>query len=262
MPGWNDLREELDRWRSAGKTATFWWRDDDAERPTPALDRLIDLQIRMQVPLCLAVIPAEADPALARLCEETDGVQIVQHGYAHRNHAGGGGKKTELIGNVEDRLRELAKGLAGLETLFGARLEKVLVPPWNRIDEALLPRLPAVGFSGLSTYGPRPGSEAAPGLRQTNTHCDPVDWRKDRGFVGPDEALRQVCDHLALRRRGVCDGAEPTGLLTHHLAMDTETWRFVEEFMTTVSAHSAARWLSCRQAMFGSGTNSLAAAAR
>ncbi len=260
MPGWNDLREELDRWQSAGSTATFWWRDDDAERPCAALDRLIDLHLRVDVPLCLAVIPAAADPALVQRCGGLDGVQIVQHGYTHRNHAAAGIKKTELIGSVDDRLRELANGLTGLGALFGPRFEKVLVPPWNRIDAALLPHLAKIGFDGLSTHGPRPGNEAAPGLRQTNTHCDPVNWREGREFVGLDDALRQVCDHVGSRRRGVVDTAEPTGLLTHHLAMDTETWLFVEQFMSTVSAHPAARWLSCRQALFGVGGNPTSAA--
>lgn len=261
MADWSDLREELDRWQGAGSAATFWWRDDDAEQPSAALDRLFDLQTRTNVPLCLAVVPAEVSPALARQCERGDGVQVVQHGYAHRNNAAAGVKKTELVGSVDDRLRELADGLAGLEALFGPRLEKVLVPPWNRIDAALLPHLAEIGFGGLSTYGPRPGREAAPGLRQTNAHCDPVNWRDGRGFVGLDEAVRQICEHLALRRQGVVDAAEPTGLLTHHLVMDTETWRFVEQFMATVSAHPAAQWLSSRQALFGAGGVNLHAAA-
>ena len=44
MTGWADLDAELDRWKAAGRAATLWWRDDDATRPTPALDRLLALQ--------------------------------------------------------------------------------------------------------------------------------------------------------------------------------------------------------------------------
>src|SRR5216684_8019215 len=60
---WLDLERELDAWRAAGRSATLWWRDDDAVRPTPALDRL--LAIAAGVPLALAVIPGPTGAPLA-----------------------------------------------------------------------------------------------------------------------------------------------------------------------------------------------------
>jgi hypothetical protein len=37
---WATLQRELDRWAESGKTATFWWRDDDAVEETPQLQTL------------------------------------------------------------------------------------------------------------------------------------------------------------------------------------------------------------------------------
>ena len=62
---WPGLSAELDAWAAAGRTATFWWRDDDATAPTPELGRLLRLAGAHGAPLALAVIPAEAGPALA-----------------------------------------------------------------------------------------------------------------------------------------------------------------------------------------------------
>ena len=66
MTGWDSLQAELDLWRARNRQATIWWRDDDAVRPGPALDRLLDLASRHDAPLALAVIPAAAETALAR----------------------------------------------------------------------------------------------------------------------------------------------------------------------------------------------------
>ena len=41
--GWAVLEAELDLWQAAGRTASFWWRDDDAVAATPALSRLLAL---------------------------------------------------------------------------------------------------------------------------------------------------------------------------------------------------------------------------
>ena len=115
--------------------------------------------------------------------------------------------------------------------------------PENRIAPPVVSRLPAAGFIGLSTYGPRPGRLAAPGLPQVNTHVDIVDWRGSRGFVGEGAALGQLVRHLAARRGAAVDGQEPTGLLTHHLAHDEGCWTFLSELARRLAQHRAAVWL-------------------
>ena len=89
MTDWDKLQQELDRWPE-GK-ATFWWRDDDATAPSPALSRLMALGPQ---PLAIAVIPARVDSALPGMLNETR-IDVLQHGYAHVNHEPDGGKKAE-----------------------------------------------------------------------------------------------------------------------------------------------------------------------
>ena len=58
MLGWRRLHVELDRWRRAGHRPRLWWRDDDACRISPELQRLAALAHKAGVPVCLGVIPA------------------------------------------------------------------------------------------------------------------------------------------------------------------------------------------------------------
>ena len=62
---WTPLRQELALWRSQGLELPFWWRDDDAVEPTPALAQLADLSRAVAVPVHLAVVPKFATEALA-----------------------------------------------------------------------------------------------------------------------------------------------------------------------------------------------------
>ena len=57
---WEALTRELDLWEEDGRTATFWWRDDDAADHTDALNELLLLRTALGVPLALAV--AEPHP--------------------------------------------------------------------------------------------------------------------------------------------------------------------------------------------------------
>src|SRR5690606_37909844 len=134
---WQALGAELAAWQEAGRVAGIWWRDDDAVAPGAALDRLLDLATRHQAGLALAVIPAQAEPALARrLAEHPARTAVLQHGYAHTDHAPDGAKKCELVAPATRPaiLEELARGRDRLGALFGDRLLPVMVPPWNRID--------------------------------------------------------------------------------------------------------------------------------
>jgi hypothetical protein len=249
---WAALRAELDRWAMAGRTATLWWRDDDACTATPALGRLLAIAGAHRVPVTLAVIPARAEPALIRAIDACDAATVVQHGYAHANHAAAGERNQELGEHrpVASCLDELGRGRARLAAMAGARFLPVLVPPWNRIASAVTAALPAGGFAGLSTFGPRPRPFVAAGLVQCNTHVDVVAWRRGRQFVGDAAALERLTDHLAARRAGRVDGDEPTGLLTHHLVADPATWLFVESLLMRTQRHPAAEWLGA-DALFG-----------
>lgn len=244
-PGFEALGRELDLWSEAGRVALFWWRDDDAVAPGPALARLSELTARHAVPLALAVIPARLDAELGHWLQSRPLVSVLQHGYAHANHAAEGQRSVELGGTRrrEQIRRDLQRGYAILERTFGARFVPVLVPPWNRIDPELLPSLPALGFRGLSTMRVRKAAQPVAGLTVVNAHLDPIHWRHDRGFVGSYPALAVLIQHLVARRTGYRDRAEPTGVLTHHLVQNEAVWRFSEHLLQFVSEHPAAQWI-------------------
>jgi len=241
---WEDLDRELDAWHELGRPATFWWRDDDAVADNPRLKRL--LALARGVPIALAVVPAAAEPAVAARLIETPSASVIQHGWCHANHAPASEKKAELGAHrpLAAMTAELMTGGQRLRALFGARALPVLAPPWNRITEMLLPRLPALGFAALSTYGPRRALSPAPGLVQINTHIDLIDWRGSRGFVGAEAAVAAIVAHLAKRRLGEVDGAEPTGLLTHHLTHDGAAEDFLGALLDRLCHHDAVRWLA------------------
>jgi hypothetical protein len=223
---WQALDEEAARWQEAGRTAQLWWRDDDAADSGPALDRLLGLHRQTDTPLSLAVVPAHATPALANRLAAEPGVDLLQHGYAHLNHAAPGEKKAELGPHRPAMivLGELGTGWLALERLFGGRALSVMVPPWNRIAPVLVPTLPEIGFSGLSTFGPRRRPRPVRGLLQINTHVDLIDWKSGRSFAGEAAVLGALVAALA-HARTVSD--EPVGLLSHHLAMDGRAWDFL-----------------------------------
>jgi hypothetical protein len=229
VSSWQALQDEIARWRDAGRSAEIWWRDDDAADAGLALDRLLSVQHETQAPLALAVVPATATADLAaRLADEAQ-VDILQHGYAHTNHASADEKKMELGAHRPAMLvlGDLGTGWMALERLFGARALPVLVPPWNRIAPLLVPILPEIGFRGLSTFGPRTRIEPVKGLLQVNTHLDLMDWKGSRGFVGEEAALAALVRALV----GARATGEPVGVLSHHLAMDEGAWDFLRSLM-------------------------------
>jgi hypothetical protein len=239
VTSWSALADELARWQEAGRTPELWWRDDDAADATPALDRLLALQRTHALPLALAVVPARATPALAARLSQAQDTDLLQHGYAHTNHAPAGEKKAELGPERPAMivLGELGTGWLALERW--ANILPVLVPPWNRIAPGLVPALPEIGFRGLSTFGIRSRARPVSGLVQVNTHIDLIDWRTRR-FAGAEAVLGACTQALAASRRGAetnkrtgqeaRGSGEPIGLLSHHLAMDEAAWDFLNSF--------------------------------
>jgi hypothetical protein len=257
VTGWADLDAEIARWQRAGRSVDLWWRDDDAVEATPALERLLAMQQKCNVPLALAVVPARATAGLAeRLAvslARAPGIEVLQHGYAHVNHAAEGDRKIELGAERPAMivLGDLGTGWLALERLFGGRALPVLVPPWNRIAPGLVPALPEIGFVGLSTFGARPRPHPVRGLVQVNTHVDLIDWKGGRGFVGESAALDQLLRAL-MRAREREQGVEPVGILSHHLAMDEPGWDYLKSFWDRICATPGVRTLPAR-GLFASG---------
>ena len=248
MTDWDQLSSALDAATGSGETVRFWWRDDDAGEVSPALDRLLETAERWDLPLALAVVPAWLQPDAQGQIAASGEATVLQHGFAHKNHAKKGTKSIELGGRAADRIaKDLRKGFAILEDAFGAGFIPVLVPPWNRIDDALQPYLKSLGFSGLSVFGKRDGPEVTPGVSLINTHVDPIDWRGTRGFLGEDVMLERLIRQLELD--------EPIGILSHHLVMDEPCWTFLERLFSALTRHPAARVCSASTLFASSGVS-------
>lgn len=243
-PNWSPLDTELRRWSQDGRVLPLWWRDDDAIAPTTALDRLSALADHCDMPVHLAIIPAQVTETLAT--ELPDNCIPLVHGWAHVSHAVAGQKKSEFptSRDLSKRHSDAAAGLSRMRNLFGPRLVPMFVPPWNRIGADLIPELTGLGYTFLSTFTPRPDRDAAPGLTQINTHLDPINWRGDRSVVDPDTLIAQVTRNLEARRALRSDTSEPFGILTHHLVHDNAIWSFTEALINRLLEGPATPWQS------------------
>jgi hypothetical protein len=192
----------------------------------------------------LAVVPAGLEASLSAALESHQSVSVLQHGFAHRNRAPAGAKKSEFPGSRPwaEAAADLAQGRDLLAAAFGARFVPALTPPWNRIDRGHGSRLAELGYRGLTTYLAR--TDAFPGIAQVNTHVDVIDWHGSRGFIGLPAALALLAGHLEAKRMGKADAGEPTGVLTHHLVHDTETWAFLGEMLDWCAKRPNVEWRS------------------
>ena len=246
MNAFGPLLQELDQWNFDGEEATFWWRDDDAQKSSPALIKLADLGQHYGVPIALAIIPMGIDPGLWKLIDDYPDLTVLQHGYRHKNYAPEGEKKQELGDHRSQQivLDELDRGFSLLSAAAQNRMCPVLVPPWNRISPTLFGGLKKIGLKGLSCFGAREIAQAASNLWIVNAHADIVNWRQGKKFSGDRVAVAQLVTHLKNKRLGTADRSEPTGLLTHHLVHDDACWAFLDLLLATLDDHPAATWLS------------------
>ena len=216
----------------------LWWRDDDAGRPSPRLERLLDLARRHRAPLALAVVPEWLEPEVTgRIAGSADAV-VLQHGVAHRDHAAAGERRIELGGTaaVDVLAGPVRAGYGRLRGAFGGQFQEVMVPPWNRISPEVMAALPSWGFHGLSGWAGT-GPQAPLGLRRVDTHLDAILWRDGRRCLD----LAGLTARLAeLIRSGT---TEPLGLLTHHLDTDDAGFEALDRFVGLVQDRPKLRLL-------------------
>ncbi|MEX3314101.1 polysaccharide deacetylase [Sulfitobacter sp. PS-8MA] len=228
---WSPLRAELARHRADGLSLPFWWRDDDATAPTPALHRLLKLSAELDLPVHIAVIPKTASPDLAEIAGATPLMVPIVHGWAHENRAPEGAKRAEFGHPDADAAAKTEAALRHMRQLFGRDMLAMFVPPWNRIDPSVTSGLAAQGYRALSTFTPRKARRCA-GLVQINTHIDPIAWRAGGGLMPPEAIIAKTIMLLQDRRSGRADCTEPLGFLSHHLVQDAAIWDFARGFLS------------------------------
>jgi hypothetical protein len=233
---WQEVQDELTRWHDAGVVAKLWLRDDDATHPSAALARLLGITEHYYTPVTLAIIPALSGGELASFLEHWREPVPAIHGWAHANHAPPNEKKQELGPHRSPSivLGELSQAILRLRSIYGGRLLPLLVPPWNRMDPALLPSLPTLGYAGVSGFRNVPSRGVLPVL---NTHVDLIDWGKR---AGREHAMlrAELADALCSARK--VGGA--VGILGHHLVHDESCWSFLHELFEVTMAHPGCSW--------------------
>nr|WP_246548363.1 glycosyltransferase [Ancylobacter oerskovii] len=247
--GLDRLDAILRRGEAMQRTFRFWWRDDDAVAPSPALDRLLGRAVARNIPVALATIPASTTSELARHVERLDRVDVLVHGWKHGNHASVGEKKAEFGAHrpVSDMATQARQGLERVTDLFGDKAVPVFVPPWNRVTPELVSALPDAGYIALSTYQRRKQHCAVPKLLQINTHLDPIAWRSGGGLVDEAELLDRLVLLMEQELAAEPGMLEPIGLLTHHLVHDGWIERFLDELVYRLLASGVVHFVSIRE---------------
>ena len=215
----------------------FWWRDDDAEKVTPQIERLLTLAGRYSLPLALAVIPKGATADLATRLAAEPNVAVLQHGWRHKRHSPDGEKKMELGDHrpLPEILGELRAGCERLSMLFPAQFLPVLVPPWNRIGAAVTAARASVGLAGLSLFG----RETSGDPHSINTHLDIFAWQPARVPLTRAQAFAILCRELEGRLAG---DNRPIGIMTHHLVHEEANWALLDELFAMLADHPAVSW--------------------
>jgi predicted deacetylase len=211
---------------------TVFFRDDDAGWADDRLFALLDLFERRRVPVDLAAIPLAMTPGLARALVERaarGAVGLHQHGFAHANHEAAG-RKCEFGASRSETAqhRDIASGRRLLEEAFGAYLDPIFTPPWNRCTTttgAVLVRCGVRTISRDASAGPL----GVDGLGECPVR---LDWQAAKKGVRLSRAEWAAAAAAAIRA-----SAGPLGVMFHHAALDGGELGACDAFLAVMAAH-------------------------
>jgi hypothetical protein len=209
------------------------------------LRQLLALAGAVETVVAMAVIPEEASPSLVAALAGAP-CCVWQHGWRHRwesadepapYHAGefGAGRPVEAL------MRDALAGQRAMDLRFGRTgWQRVFVPPFHALVVPLKRVLPSLGYTGVSAGDPHTPPIAT--VAEANADVDIIDW-PNRRFLGGAAAAARVIDVLRARRAQGDGPSPPIGLLTHHLVMDDEAWRFIDGLLRVLREHPGAELL-------------------
>jgi hypothetical protein len=219
-------------------------RDDDAGWDDARLLALIDVTQRAGVALDLAVIPEAVITTLAReLNARIDAtphlLAVHQHGCRHHNHEAVG-RKCEFGASrsAQQQRADLVHGQSVLREHFGARVQPIFTPPWNRVAPHTPALLAELGWQALSRDR---GAKTA--QHELTELAVDVDWSRQWREGGP-EALAGALVQAAQAR---ASDVQPLGLMLHHAAMARDELVQLQDLLAVLAPHPKLRWRSMRE---------------
>lgn len=244
MNNWERLSEELASWP---EHVPFWWRDDDAVANSGLLLRMLELSIDVNVPVHLAVIPSLLENSLNII--KTDRYNqlcyVLQHGYDHQDYSAPNERKIELGGlqDADTLIANLQSGKCTLSNEFKTQYTDILVPPWNRISDAVTNKLTAVNYAKISVIN---GKHTNAHSDYVNVDLDIIDWQQRR-FAGEDILLEKMITQLTQYHQAHTNNnltsIKPYGIMTHHLVHDEASWLFLAKLFKFLIQHNNVYWV-------------------
>jgi peptidoglycan/xylan/chitin deacetylase (PgdA/CDA1 family) len=214
-----------------------FFRADDIAIPSRGQDRLLQLFMRHQVPLCAAIVPTWITPARWQaICDLVGSHHHLfawhQHGWNHRNHQRFG-KKQEFGSGLAaaEKERAIKAGRARLGAILGDHFLPVFTPPWNRVDPDTLKALHHLGYGAISRYG-NDRLPSLPGLPDFSVNVD-LHTRK--------EASRDLCWQSLLAELEQALFSGTVGLMIHHQRMNEAAFEVLERLLVRFKAEPGLR---------------------
>ena len=225
----------------AGAPVTLFFRDDDGGWEDVRLRALLELHERHGMPLDLALIPDALSPQLVRDLERraarSDALGLHQHGRTHLNHESAG-RKCEFgpSRKAVDQYTDIESGKRLLAECFGAHVDPIFTPPWNRCTQVTVVSLCALGFGVLSRDA---GAEELDLLDLRELPVS-IDW------CSRAETRPSLAD-LGKRLGDVAARPGPVGIMLHHAVMDEASLPDVEALLGLLATHPKARCVRMRE---------------
>lgn len=224
------------------KRKVIFFRADDVGRLTPKLRQLLEIFIKFNVPVDLAVIPYELDqPAADYLLElkrkYPDLINFHQHGFKHINYSdqakqfefGPMRSYSEQYQDIKDGQELLEKYLSGWDNIF--------TPPYHGYDQNTLKAVANLGFVCFSAGGYLPDNGL--GLKELPISVDLLRWSRPPVLKRERELGREL--KQALNRNSV------VGICLHHEDFTADAFVYLEKLIKRLSAVPGVSFMNMRK---------------